>query len=272
MIVQDAPRPRDEHHTVKTTKSAQQAKPPPLPRKVLTLQELVEVIDMETQLKEGYFLASSTIKSPENPERDNSRKTPVQSFWTIHCKNEHSDSQGPCASHLRRDPTPRWYHHAGDEGRHPPCPGRLRRQHERPQPFVHFDRTRNYTRNLVATDNVSYSLIVLCWNKGKYSPIHDHPSDGCWIRHIQGIVNEVRYESDGEALVESANILISHGMTYMDDSLGLHKVGNPSEDVDAITLHLYAPPFYQCRLWHDPQDATNATIGHCRYDSEYGDY
>ncbi|RHY00096.1 hypothetical protein DYB36_013898 [Aphanomyces astaci] len=161
MIVQDAPRPRDEHHTVKTTKSAQQAKPPPLPRKDLTLQELVEVIDMETQLKEGYFLAS---------------------------------------------------------------------------------------------------------------PIHDHPSDGCWIRHIQGIVNEVRYESDGEALVESANILISHGMTYMDDSLGLHKVGNPSEDVDAITLHLYAPPFYQCRLWHDPQDATNATIGHCRYDSEYGDY
>ncbi|RQM29969.1 hypothetical protein B5M09_012414 [Aphanomyces astaci] len=124
------------------------------------------------------------------------------------------------------------------------------------QPFVHFDRTRNYTRNLVATDN----------------PIHDHPSDGCWIRHIQGIVNEVHYESDGEALVESANALISHGVSYMDNSLGLHKVGNPSEDVDAITLHLYAPPFDQCRLWHDTPDATNATIGHCRYDSEYGNY
>ncbi|RHY55430.1 hypothetical protein DYB26_016011 [Aphanomyces astaci] len=138
------------------------------------------------------------------------------------------------------------------------------------QPFINFDRTRNYTRNLVVTDNVSYSLIVLCWNKGKYSPIHDHPSDGCWIRHIQGIVNEVRYESDGEALVESANALISHGVSYMDDSLGLHKVGNPSEDVDAITLHLYAPPFDQCRLWHDPQDATNATTAIATYDTMFG--
>ncbi|ETV79233.1 hypothetical protein H257_07300 [Aphanomyces astaci] len=124
------------------------------------------------------------------------------------------------------------------------------------QPFVHFDRTRNYTRNLVATDNVSYSLIMLCWNKGKYSPF----------------TTTLHYESDGEALVESANALISHGVSYMDDSLGLHKVGNPSEDVDAITLHLYAPPFDQCRLWHDTPDATNATIGHCRYDSEYGNY
>ncbi|ETV79234.1 hypothetical protein H257_07301 [Aphanomyces astaci] len=122
------------------------------------------------------------------------------------------------------------------------------------QPFVHFDRTRNYTRNLVATDNVSYSLIMLCWNKGKYSPF----------------TTTLHYESDGEALVESANALISHGVSYMDDSLGLHKVGNPSEDVDAITLHLYAPPFDQCRLWHDPQDATNATTAIATYDTMFG--
>ncbi|CAK4690810.1 hypothetical protein LEN26_015256 [Aphanomyces euteiches] len=137
-------------------------------------------------------------------------------------------------------------------------------------PFIRFNPDKNYTRNLVATDDKSYSLIVLCWNKGKYSPIHDHPSDGCWIRHIQGAVNEVRYWNDGDKLVETANMLITEGVTYMNDSLGLHKVGNPSDDVDAVTMHLYAPPISQCRLWHDPSNAARSTSTVCSYDTQFG--
>ncbi|RHY43461.1 hypothetical protein DYB34_012801 [Aphanomyces astaci] len=215
MIVQDAPRPRDEHHTVKTTKSAQQAKPPPLPRKVLTLQELVEVIDMETQLKEGIALH----------KKDDIKQALVDFDGNMDV--------------LRR--------------------------------YAKFDPTRNYTRNLISTDNTSYALMLLCWNRGKYSPIHDHPSDGCWVRHIQGTLNEVRYWNNGETLVETSNIVITSGVSYMDDSLGLHKIGNPSQDVDAITLHLYSPPYEKCRLWLDPCDATKSSTAVANFYSEYGE-
>lgn len=53
---------------------------------------------------------------------------------------------------------------------------------------------KNYTRNLVATDNETYTLLLLCWNPGKQSPIHDHPCDGCWVRVVEGSVTETRYE------------------------------------------------------------------------------
>jgi hypothetical protein len=44
--------------------------------------------------------------------------------------------------------------------------------------YAHFDASRHYTRNLIATDHVSYTLLLLCWNPGQESPIHDHPCDG----------------------------------------------------------------------------------------------
>ncbi|RHY26392.1 hypothetical protein DYB32_007661 [Aphanomyces invadans] len=113
--------------------------------------------------------------------------------------------------------------------------------------------------------------MLLCWNRGKYSPIHDHPSDGCWVRHIQGTLNEVRYWNDGEKLVETSNTLITSGVSYMDDSLGLHKIGNPSTDVDAITLHLYSPPYNKCRLWFDPADASKSSTAVANFYSEYGE-
>ena len=59
--------------------------------------------------------------------------------------------------------------------------------------YAHYDPSRNYTRNLVATDGLSYTLLFLCWNPGRESPIHDHPCDGCWMRVCEGTIEECRF-------------------------------------------------------------------------------
>ena len=46
------------------------------------------------------------------------------------------------------------------------------------EPYAFWDADKLYTRNLVSTDGESYTLLLLCWNPGKESPIHDHPCDG----------------------------------------------------------------------------------------------
>jgi hypothetical protein len=66
--------------------------------------------------------------------------------------------------------------------------------------YAHFDASKNYTRNLVSTDDKHYTLLLLCWNPGKESPVHDHPCDGCWMQVFQGNVQESRYEQKGEKL------------------------------------------------------------------------
>ena len=43
------------------------------------------------------------------------------------------------------------------------------------------------------------TLLLLCWNEGKFSPIHDHPCDGCWLRVCQGEIQETRYEVNEES-------------------------------------------------------------------------
>ena len=42
-------------------------------------------------------------------------------------------------------------------------------------PYRLFEPNKNYTRNLIATDNETFTLLLLCWNEEKESPIHDHP-------------------------------------------------------------------------------------------------
>ena len=64
--------------------------------------------------------------------------------------------------------------------------------------YAHFDASRHYTRNLIATDHVSYTLLLLCWNPGEESPIHDHPCDGCWMEVLQGQIQECRYRPSVE--------------------------------------------------------------------------
>ena len=47
--------------------------------------------------------------------------------------------------------------------------------------YAMFDPSKNYTRNLIATDDETFTLLLLCWNSNKESPIHDHVSVGVWL-------------------------------------------------------------------------------------------
>ncbi|KAL7517965.1 hypothetical protein ACHAWX_002835 [Stephanocyclus meneghinianus] len=137
------------------------------------------------------------------------------------------------------------------------------------------DRTKNYTRNLVATDNETFTLLLICWNPSKESPIHDHPCDGCWVRVRQGKIEETRYkvneEMDSLEITSVETYEDSREVSFINDYVGYHKVGNPSTTTPAVTLHLYCPPFQSCKVWPDPNRASRSSkVCMCNY-SEYGD-
>jgi hypothetical protein len=43
-------------------------------------------------------------------------------------------------------------------------------------------------------------------------------------------------------------------IAYITDTMGYHKIGNPTIDQPAVSLHLYAPPIQECRTWRLPED------------------
>ena len=115
--------------------------------------------------------------------------------------------------------------------------------------------------------------MLLCWTAGKASPIHDHPCDGCWMRCIEGGITETRYampSQDTTALIQTAEgTFSSPSVAYIDDNCGLHKVA-AAGDGPAITMHLYAPPYTQCRVWLHPEDAQRVLRPVVTFFSEHG--
>lgn len=117
--------------------------------------------------------------------------------------------------------------------------------------FALYDENKLYTRNLVHR-NESYALLILRWNPDKESPIHDHPCDGCWLKVLEGNIEETIYTKDDSSDIISE---VSHNryeqgsLTFMHDNIGIHKIANPSRDEPAISLHLYSPPFKACKVW-----------------------
>jgi len=156
--------------------------------------------------------------------------------------------------------------------------------------YALFDSSKKYTRNLISTDNATYTLLLLCWNPGMESPIHDHPCDGCWMKVCQGYVQECRYVAkkknsnkatnerkkeeetmnDDQLWCYSDNTYCEGQLAYITDSMGYHKVGNPNATVPAVTLHLYCPPFDQCRIWLDPDNASKPSKSRVCYHSVFG--
>ncbi|XP_076766100.1 cysteine dioxygenase type 1 [Xylocopa sonorina] len=128
--------------------------------------------------------------------------------------------------------------------------------------FAKFDRYR-YTRNLVDEGNGRFNLMVLCWGEGHGSAIHDHANAHCVMKVLQGELCETRYawparcknETDEteepEELKElKRNTLGLNEICYINDSLGLHRVENPSTVNPAVSLHLYSPPFSACSVFN----------------------
>lgn len=140
--------------------------------------------------------------------------------------------------------------------------------------FALFDPTRNYTRNLVSTDSETYTLLLLCWNPNCSSPIHDHPCDGCWLRVCEGAVTESRYVPNSQTgeldCVHHECYDDSEALSFIEDSMGYHKMENPSCVAPAVTLHLYSPPFHKCQIWLNPEDASKASKSAVVLYSEYG--
>ncbi|KAK5257680.1 Cysteine dioxygenase, partial [Exophiala xenobiotica] len=123
--------------------------------------------------------------------------------------------------------------------------------------YAFADPSRNYTRNLVDEGNGKSNLLLLVWNPGKASPIHDHADAHCVMKILKGTLQETLYSvppcsSDNGSENSSGSITPpqirketlyhENQVTYISDKIGVHKISNPSPTDVAVSLHLYTPP------------------------------
>jgi len=114
-----------------------------------------------------------------------------------------------------------------------------------------------YTRNIVGYSPNQFIALLLCWEAGQQSPIHDHAGAHCFMKMLTGRLTEERFDrsEDGGVCMEvtqashlDANTL-EQSVAFIHDAVGLHRISNPSNTEVAVSLHVYSPPFTQCLIF-----------------------
>lgn len=73
--------------------------------------------------------------------------------------------------------------------------------------FIILYDSKRYTRNLVDAGNDRFNLMIICWNEGQSSTIHDHADSHCFMKVLKGGLREIKYnwpENDPQSDLISA--------------------------------------------------------------------
>ena len=122
--------------------------------------------------------------------------------------------------------------------------------------YVHFDDLK-YTRNLVDDGNGLFNVLILCWSAGQESPIHDHADAHCFVKVLAGNLREELFPPPakvvaGQPLECTRNCVAGpDAACYINDSIGMHRMSNPSHTDGTVTMHIYCPPYQQCHVFDE---------------------
>lgn len=116
-------------------------------------------------------------------------------------------------------------------------------------PYI-FWREDTYARNCIFR-NALCELILLCWEEGQATPVHNHGGQECWVKVLDGEVGEIRYRDEENIPVAFSEEILKAGHTcYMEDEMGYHKLYNHRKG-RSMTLHLYARPIHSCSIYNE---------------------
>jgi cysteine dioxygenase len=120
-------------------------------------------------------------------------------------------------------------------------------------PFFHWS-DKFYTRNLIYKD-ARFELMILCWNKGQVSRVHNHADQMCWMTVPIGRLHGQNFravEMDEEKrlcrLEETDCFDLSDCLAAkVELEEPIHQILNlPEFDERAVSLHIYSKPFDKC--------------------------
>lgn len=124
-------------------------------------------------------------------------------------------------------------------------------KHDDWQSYLNFQPTK-YTRNLVSLDE-RFELLVLCWNPGQETPIHNHEGQNCWMAVLDGGLDEVHFAFPDETSALPPEQLETFAyrpgdVGYIHDDIALHII-RPTRERSSVSLHLYSLPFGECNIY-----------------------
>jgi cysteine dioxygenase len=136
-------------------------------------------------------------------------------------------------------------------------------------------RPNGYTRTRVFRDG-RFEVVLLNWDPGATSAVHDHGGEHCWMSVLEGrllVDDYVRLdagENPGRARIEGrdSRVLECGDLDLRSGRFDLHRV-SATPDAPAISLHVYAAPLRKYMVYDEASQRCQTVIG--TYDDVFGD-
>src|SRR5688572_24237888 len=82
-----------------------------------------------------------------------------------------------------------------------------------------------YARNLVSASEL-FELLVICWQAGQVSPIHDHQGQRCWMAVLDGGMRETQFHAapSGPLRVGRTAVFEPGQVAFIQDEIALHEI------------------------------------------------
>ncbi len=90
----------------------------------------------------------------------------------------------------------------------------------------------------VLVQNAFMKVVLSHWRPGQESSIQSLDEGGCLFKVLKGAIIEKRYASDESRRLLSSAELNAGSISYIDDRIAYHVVGNPFQE-SAISLHVH---------------------------------
>ena len=109
----------------------------------------------------------------------------------------------------------------------------------------------SFSRVLVA-DRDDYNMFLVAWERGNFSPVHDHAGSASWTKVLEGELDEAVYgvAPSGELRFERSGPM-SAGVTYAHEGF----IHGCVASTRCFTLQVYSPPYKSANAY----DADGAT-------------
>ena len=109
-----------------------------------------------------------------------------------------------------------------------------------------------YARNRVVRSQYA-ELLIMCWNPGQLTPIHDHTGSACAVQVISGAITEITYKPAANGMLTPlSSRRYDPGAITCSNDRDIHQLGNlEPAPAQAVTMHCYSPPLDGMQLFDE---------------------
>ena len=110
---------------------------------------------------------------------------------------------------------------------------------------------RHYTRQCIHRTR-EHELMLICYEPGQRTSIHDYDSQMAWIKPLRGSVREERFKATGTGTLRlhGEKSIGVGALSYMASRNCIHRHSNAGTG-RAITLNLYSRPLMRWRVYDE---------------------